>query len=156
MVSVLQAGGFFGALSSAPVSGMRATGIIVPYRPSDLILGTRTARFGRKRTLPLFCAIFSVGAVSTQRSLRSFREECERTSPLFCQALQVALGGNRGLAYIYSGRVIGGFGIGGITAVAPTFVSECAPKEVRGRITGLFQVMSATGVMLAYWVNRES
>ena len=56
---------------------------------------------------------------------------------------------------MYSGRVIAGFGIGGITAVAPTFVSECAPKEVRGRITGLFQVMAATGVMLAYWVNRE-
>ena len=57
---------------------------------------------------------------------------------------------------MYSGRVIAGFGVGGISAVAPTFVSECAPKEVRGRITGLFQPMVALGVMLSYWINRES
>ena len=56
---------------------------------------------------------------------------------------------------MYSGRVIAGFGIGGISAVAPTFASECAPKEVRGRVTGLFQIMVATGVMLSYWINRE-
>lgn len=108
IVSVLQAGAFFGAMTSAPVS----------------------ARLGRRITLLGFCAIFMVGA-----------------------ALQTALGGNRGLAYMYSGRVISGFGIGGMSAVAPTFVSECAPKEVRGRITGLFQVMVATGGMLSYWIN---
>ena len=56
---------------------------------------------------------------------------------------------------MYSGRVISGFGIGGISAVAPTFVSECAPKEARGRITGLVQIMVATGSMLSYWINRE-
>jgi len=59
------------------------------------------------------------------------------------------------MAYMYSGRVIAGFGIGGISTVAPTFASECAPKEVRARITGLFQIMVATGVMFSYWINRE-
>jgi len=108
VVSVLQAGAFFGALTSAPIS----------------------AYLGRKKTLLAFCVIFLVGA-----------------------ALQTSLGGDRGLAYMYSGRVIAGFGIGGISAVAPTFVSECAPKEVRGRITGLFQIMVAIGVMLSYWIN---
>ena len=46
-------------------------------------------------------------------------------------------------------------GIGAISAVAPAFVSECSPKEVRGRITGMFQIMVAVGVMLSYWINRE-
>ena len=46
-----------------------------------------------------------------------------------------------GLAKIYSGRIISGVGIGAISAVAPAYVSECSPKEVRGRITGLFQFM---------------
>lgn len=46
-----------------------------------------------------------------------------------------------GLILIYVGRVISGFGIGGVSAVAPAYVSECAPKEVRGRITGMFQIM---------------
>lgn len=60
------------------------------------------------------------------------------------------------VAYTYSGRVIAGFGIGGISAVTPTFVSECAPKEVGGRIIGLFQIVVAIGAMLSYWINRES
>ena len=54
-----------------------------------------------------------------------------------------------GLNLIYVGRVLAGFGIGGISAIAPTYVSECAPKEIRGRITGLFQVFVATGVLVS-------
>ncbi|KAJ7900434.1 general substrate transporter, partial [Mycena leptocephala] len=109
VVSVLQAGAFFGALGSAPIS----------------------ANIGRKRTLLALSIIFVVGATLTT----------------------VAQGGSHGLAEIYAGRVITGVGVGGITAVAPTLVSECSPKEVRGRITGLFQVFVTIGVMLSYWVN---
>lgn len=67
----------------------------------------------------VFTAIFSIGAILTT----------------------IANEPHNGLALIYAGRVISGFGIGGISAVAPAFVSECSPKEVRGRITGLFQIM---------------
>lgn len=58
----------------------------------------------------------------------------------------VAENPSNGLGLIYGGRVIAGFGIGGISAVAPAFVSECAPKEIRGRVTGLFQIMVRTRV----------
>ncbi|KAK7682099.1 hypothetical protein QCA50_014685 [Cerrena zonata] len=108
VVSVLQAGAFFGALGSAPIS----------------------SAIGRKYTLLLFSIIFVVGAV-----------------------LQTVAGGSRGIGYIYAGRVVAGVGIGAISAVAPAFVSECSPKEVRGRITGLFQIMVAVGVMLSYFIN---
>ncbi|KAJ3513673.1 hypothetical protein NLJ89_g2822 [Agrocybe chaxingu] len=109
VVAVLQAGAFFGALSSAPVS----------------------AKIGRKWTLIAFTAIFTVGAILTT----------------------VADEPKSGLALIYAGRVISGYGIGAISAVAPAFVSECSPKDVRGRITGLFQIMVATGVMISYFIN---
>ena len=69
------------------------------------------------------------------------------------QILQTIAGGSRGLSYIYAGRVIAGLGVGGISAVSPAYVSECAPKDVRGRITGLFQIMVAIGVMLSYFIN---
>ena len=72
------------------------------------------------------------------------------------QILQTIEGGSRGLGYIYGGRVVAGLGIGAISAVAPAYVSECSPKEVRGRITGLFQIMVAIGVMLSYFINRTS
>jgi MFS family permease len=61
--------------------------------------------------------------------------------------------GHRGLGYIYGGRFISGFGIGAISAVAPAYVSECSPTQVRGRITGMFQIMVAIGVMLSYFIN---
>ncbi|TBU21731.1 general substrate transporter [Dichomitus squalens] len=108
VVSVLQAGAFFGALGSAPIS----------------------AAIGRRWTLFAFTLVFSLGAI-----------------------LQTVAGGSRGLGYIYAGRVIAGIGIGAISAVAPAFVSECCPKDVRGRITGLFQIMVAVGVMLSYFIN---
>ncbi|TFK19869.1 sugar transporter [Coprinopsis marcescibilis] len=109
VVAVLQAGAFFGALSSAPVS----------------------SRIGRKYTLFVFTLIFTIGAILTT----------------------IAAGPPHGLSLIYAGRVLAGYGIGAISAVSPAYVSECSPKDVRGRITGLFQIMVAIGVMISYFVN---
>ncbi|KAI0919660.1 hypothetical protein AcW1_003143 [Taiwanofungus camphoratus] len=108
VVSVIQAGAFFGALGSAPMS----------------------AAIGRKWSLFIFIIIFTVGAI-----------------------LQTVAGGSRGIGYIYAGRVIAGLGVGAISAVSPAFVSECCPKDVRGRITGFFQIMVAVGVMISYFLN---
>ena len=62
------------------------------------------------------------------------------------QILTTVAGDPGGLAKIYAGRVISGVGIGAISAVAvaPAYVSKCSPKEVRGRITGIFQLMVKT------------
>ncbi|KAK0199772.1 general substrate transporter [Desarmillaria ectypa] len=109
VVSVLQAGAFFGALGSVPIS----------------------PKLGRRYTLLMYSLFFCIGAILTT----------------------VAESPSNGLALIYAGRVISGVGIGGISAVAPAYVSECSPKEVRGRITGMFQIMVATGVMLSYFIN---
>ncbi|THH13949.1 hypothetical protein EW146_g6328 [Bondarzewia mesenterica] len=89
-----------------------------------------SAKIGRKYTLLAFALIFVLGAV-----------------------LQTVSGGSRGLGYIYGGRVVAGVGIGGISAVSPAYVSECSPKNVRGRITGMFQIMVAIGVMISYFIN---
>lgn len=45
--------------------------------------------------------------------------------------LQVAASGPT-LGMIYAGRVIAGLGVGLISNVAPVFVAECSPKELRG------------------------
>ncbi|KAF8183657.1 general substrate transporter [Pholiota molesta] len=108
VVSVLQAGAFFGALGSAPLS----------------------SKIGRKLTLVIFTVVFCVGAILT-----------------------TVAEAKTGLGKIYAGRVISGIGIGAISAVAPAYVSECSPKDVRGRITGCFQIMVAFGVMISYFVN---
>ena len=87
---------------------------------------------------------------------QSGRHSSFKLTSLPLQILQTVAGGSRGLGYIYAGRVLAGVGIGAISAVAPAYVSECAPKDVRGRITGTFQVGVAFGVMISYFVNCKS
>ncbi|KZP08175.1 MFS general substrate transporter [Athelia psychrophila] len=98
VVSVLQAGAFFGALGR-PIS----------------------ARIGRRWSLMGFAVIFAVGAVLT-----------------------TVAGGNRGICYIYAGRVISGVGIGGISAVATAYVLNARRRTF---------IMFATGTMLSYFIN---
>ena len=44
--------------------------------------------------------------------------------------------GTTSLAQLYVGRVIGGFGVGLISAVVPTYIGENAPRAIRGRCIG--------------------
>ena len=109
IVSVLQAGCFFGAMFSFIVSD----------------------KFGRRTALLIADAIFIIGSV-----------------------LQVCSGlHTTSLSLLYVGRAIGGFGVGLISAVVPSYVGENANKEIRGRCIGTMQLFNVTGIMLSYFVN---
>lgn len=54
---------------------------------------------------------------------------------------------------IYGGRVVAGLGVGGMSSIAPVFVSENCPPRQRGRIAGLFQEFLVIGSTLAYWLG---
>lgn len=96
IVSVLQAGCFFGALSSFYISDT----------------------FGRKAALIIADIIFLIGSI------------VQTTCAINTQSL----------GQLYVGRVIGGFGVGLISAVVPTYIGENANKEIRGRCIGCMQL----------------
>lgn len=96
IVSVLQAGCFFGALASFFVSD----------------------KFGRKTALIFADVIFIIGSIIQT-----------------CSGLT-----STSLAELYVGRVVGGFGVGLISAVVPTYIGENANKEIRGRCIGCMQL----------------
>src|SRR5487761_2384792 len=50
-------------------------------------------------------------------------------------------------------RVIGGFGIGVSTVVAPLYISEITPPEYRGRLAGMFQFNIVFGILVAFLSN---
>ncbi|PVH99163.1 general substrate transporter [Periconia macrospinosa] len=109
IVSVLQAGCFFGALSSFYISD----------------------KFGRKTALIIADVIFIVGSlIQTLCAINT-------TS----------------LTQLYVGRVIGGFGVGLVSAVVPTYIGENANKEIRGRCIGCMQLFNVTGICLSFFVN---
>ncbi|CAI7606843.1 uncharacterized protein N7487_005673 [Penicillium crustosum] len=84
-------------------------------------------KFGRRYSIMGFLSFFLIGS-----------------------AVQTAA--HKSLSYMYGGRVIAGFGVGGMSAITPVFVSENCPPAIRGRIAGLFQEFLVIGVTVAYWL----
>ncbi|HBY4813787.1 TPA: MFS transporter [Klebsiella pneumoniae] len=50
-------------------------------------------------------------------------------------------------------RFIGGFGVGLASLTVPVYISEISAHEVRGRMTGIYQLMVTTGILGVYIVN---
>jgi MFS transporter, SP family, galactose:H+ symporter len=92
-----------------------------------LFTGRVADRIGRRKTLGLLGAIFTVGiALAAVAS---------------------------GYAPLLIGRVIMGLGVGGVSAIVPAYLSEMAPAQVRGRMLTLNQLMITIGLLAAYIVN---
>lgn len=66
-------------------------------------------------------------------------------------ALQAASSGH--LPPMYVGRFVSGLGVGSASAVNPLYVSENAPRAIRGLLTGIYQLAIVTGGMIAFWIN---
>jgi SP family arabinose:H+ symporter-like MFS transporter len=50
-------------------------------------------------------------------------------------------------------RILGGFGVGIASVIAPLYISEFAPARNRGRLVALYQFSIVTGIILAYLSN---
>jgi sugar porter (SP) family MFS transporter len=51
------------------------------------------------------------------------------------------------------GRFVAGLGVGSLSMAVPLYLSELAPKEIRGRLISLQQLMITIGIMVAFWVG---
>ena len=93
-----------------------------------LIASPLTDRFGRKWCLIGVSILILIGVI-----------------------MQSAASGN--LGSMYAGRFIGGVGVGAASTINPIYVSENAPRAIRGLLTGLYQLFIVTGGMIAFWIN---
>ncbi|KAH6629147.1 hypothetical protein C7974DRAFT_310842 [Boeremia exigua] len=71
---------------------------------------------------------------------------------------QVAAGGTNGgdvgaYAVLIVGRIVGGVGNGMVTSTIPTWQSECAKPEKRGRLIITSGAIITAGIMISYWVG---
>jgi sugar porter (SP) family MFS transporter len=78
---------------------------------------------GRRLTIILGCAIFCVGGILETVST--------------------------GLGVMVAGRVVAGFGVGFISAIVILYMSEIAPKKVRGAVVAGYQFCITIGILLA-------
>lgn len=85
-------------------------------------------KYGRKKAIMLACAIFIVGG-----------------------SMMAAAHGY--LEILIAGRAIGGLGIGMATMTVPVYIAETSPPSIRGRLVGIFEIVSQGGGMLGFWIN---
>ncbi|RAL00699.1 quinate permease [Aspergillus ibericus CBS 121593] len=55
------------------------------------------------------------------------------------------------LGQVYAGRFIMGLGIGQFGVVAPIYLGEVAPKEIRGMLVGTYGMSEYLGIMIGYF-----
>ena len=91
------------------------------------LTGRIADRLGRKKTLVLVAVTFSIGIGVA------------------------ALSG--GYAILLIGRLIMGLGVGGVSVVVPTYMSEIAPAQIRGRVLTLNQLLIVIGLLVSYVVD---
>ncbi|KAM7190375.1 putative transporter protein [Rhypophila sp. PSN 637] len=92
-----------------------------------LFAGDLADWIGRRTTVILGCGVFIIGV-----------------------ALQTA---SAGLALIVAGRLVAGFGVGFVSAVIILYMSEIAPRKVRGAVVSGYQFCVCVGLLLASCVD---
>ncbi len=83
--------------------------------------------FGRRRVLMVCALLFALSAVGAA---------IPRTLPEFIAA-----------------RIAGGFAIGAASVLAPLYIAEVSPAQIRGRLVSLNQMAIVSGILLAYLAN---
>ena len=92
-----------------------------------LAAGTLSDYLGRKLTMLISAALFSISAIGCA--------VCGSFDSL--------------VAY----RIIGGVGIGIVSIVSPIYISEVSPARIRGTLVSLYQLAVTVGFLLAYLAN---
>lgn len=59
----------------------------------------------------------------------------------------------QGYGMLVVARLIGGVGIGMLSTVAPLYISEISPPEIRGTLLVLEEFAIVTGIVVAFWIT---
>jgi SP family arabinose:H+ symporter-like MFS transporter len=92
-----------------------------------MIAGPISDKYGRRTVLRYAAALYAVSAI-----LSAF-------APSFL--------------FLVIARMIGGFGVGASLILAPMYIAEIAPKELRGRLVSFNQLNIVIGISLAFFTN---
>ena len=92
-----------------------------------LVSGSLSDRFGRKPILIIAAFLFFISALGC-------------TIP-------------NSFIFLIVARIIGGIGVGMASVLAPLYISEFSPPNIRGKLIALYQLSIVIGILLAYLSN---
>ena len=118
---------YFGIADSPVLQGVAMTTALVGCLLGARVAGALADRFGRKPLLMTSAVLFTVSAVGTG---------------LF-----------NDFTLFNIARLVGGVGIGVASALAPMYIAEVSPANIRGRMVSLNQMTIVLGILAAQVVN---
>ncbi len=118
---------FFSISHSPLMQGVAMTTALVGCLVGAMVAGAAADRYGRKPLLMASAVLFTVSAIATG---------------LF-----------NDFTLFNIARFIGGMGIGVASALAPMYIAEVSPTEIRGRMVSLNQMTIVLGILSAQIVN---
>ena len=118
---------YFGIADSPVLQGVAMTTALVGCLLGAMVAGALADRFGRKPLLMTSAVLFTVSAIGTG---------------LF-----------NDFTLFNIARLVGGVGIGVASALAPMYIAEVSPTDIRGRMVSLNQMTIVLGILAAQVVN---
>ena len=118
---------YFGIASSPLMQGVAMTAALVGCLAGAMVAGAAADKYGRKPLLMVSAVLFTVSALATG---------------LFNDFILFNIA-----------RFVGGVGIGVASALAPMYIAEVSPAEIRGRMVSLNQMTIVLGILAAQIVN---
>lgn len=118
---------YFGISDSPLLQGVAMTTALIGCLAGAMLAGAAADKYGRKPLLMVSAVLFTVSAVGTG---------------LF-----------NDFTLFNIARFIGGVGIGVASALAPMYIAEVSPTEIRGRMVSLNQMTIVLGILAAQIVN---
>ena len=118
---------FFGISDSPLMQGIAMTTALIGCLAGAMVAGAAADRYGRKPLLMVSAILFTLSAVGTG---------------LF-----------NDFALFNVARFVGGIGIGVASALAPMYIAEVSPADIRGRMVSLNQMTIVLGILSAQVVN---
>ena len=118
---------FFNIADDPLMQGVAMTTALVGCLVGAMVAGALADRYGRKPLLMVSAVLFTVSAVATG---------------LF-----------NDFTLFNIARFIGGVGIGVASALAPMYIAEVSPADIRGRMVSLNQMTIVLGILSAQIVN---
>ena len=118
---------YFGISESPLMQGVAMTTALIGCLFGAMVAGGAADRYGRKPLLMVSAVLFTVSAIGTG---------------LF-----------NDFTLFNIARFVGGVGIGVASALAPMYIAEVSPAEIRGRMVSLNQMTIVLGILAAQIVN---
>ena len=118
---------FFGISDFPLMQGIAMTTALIGCLAGAMVAGAAADRYGRKPLLMVSAILFTLSAVGTG---------------LF-----------NDFTLFNVARFVGGIGIGVASALAPMYIAEVSPADIRGRMVSLNQMTIVLGILSAQVVN---